>query len=124
MVMFVGLGAIVCRYISKQAIGSGIPEVKVIMNGFTLQNYLTFRTLIAKMLSLVMVLGAGMPLGKEGPFVHMGAIVATLLSKITKPFRNNFYHNEGRDVEILSSGCAVVSCSSIKVNSFYQSVFF
>jgi chloride channel 2 len=49
----------------------GIPEMKVIMHGFSLNNYLTFRTLVAKVLSLTMILGSGMPLGKEGPFVHM-----------------------------------------------------
>ncbi|CAD5220692.1 unnamed protein product [Bursaphelenchus okinawaensis] len=113
LVVFCSLGALTCKYISAQAIGSGIPEVKVIMNGFSLHNYLTFRTLIAKMLSLTMVLGSGMPLGKEGPFVHMGAIVATLLSKITRQWQNKaFFTNEGREVEILSSGCAVgIACT-------------
>jgi chloride channel 2 len=38
------------------------------MHGFMLHNYLTFRTLVAKVLSLIMVLGSGMPLGKEGLF--------------------------------------------------------
>uniref|UniRef100_A0A1I7RIW9 Chloride channel protein n=1 Tax=Bursaphelenchus xylophilus TaxID=6326 RepID=A0A1I7RIW9_BURXY len=113
LVFFCTLGALTCKYISVQAIGSGIPEVKVIMNGFTLHNYLTFRTLIAKMLSLTLVLGSGMPLGKEGPFVHMGAIVATLLSKMTRQWQNKaFFSNEGREVEILSSGCAVgIACT-------------
>ncbi|CAD5213065.1 unnamed protein product [Bursaphelenchus okinawaensis] len=113
IVAFVGLGAIVCKYISKHAIGSGIPEVKVIMNGFMLQNYLTFRTLVAKVAGLVLTLGSGLPVGKEGPFVHMGAIVATLLAKATRPFQQSaFYSNEGRDVEILSSGCAVgIACT-------------
>uniref|UniRef100_A0A1I7SRT3 Chloride channel protein n=1 Tax=Bursaphelenchus xylophilus TaxID=6326 RepID=A0A1I7SRT3_BURXY len=113
IVAFVGGGAIVCKYISRHAIGSGIPEVKVIMNGFMLQNYLTFRTLVAKVAGLVLTLGSGLPVGKEGPFVHMGAIVATLLAKATRPFQHNaFYSNEGRDVEILSSGCAVgIACT-------------
>ena len=45
--------------------GSGIPEVKVIIHGFVLKNYLTFRTLVAKVFGLTLVLGAGMPVGKE-----------------------------------------------------------
>lgn len=28
-VFFVGLSALICRYLSKQAVGSGIPEMKV-----------------------------------------------------------------------------------------------
>ena len=30
------------------------------------------KTLIAKMVGLTATLGSGMPLGKEGPFVHIG----------------------------------------------------
>ncbi|KAL3120730.1 hypothetical protein niasHT_008022 [Heterodera trifolii] len=95
------------------AIGSGIPEVKVIMNGFMLQNYLSFRTLVAKMLSLTLTLGSGLPVGKEGPFVHMGAIVGTLLSKVTRAWQSSaFFSNEGREFEILSSGCSVgIACT-------------
>ncbi|CAD5221057.1 unnamed protein product [Bursaphelenchus okinawaensis] len=113
MVLFVGAGALCCKYISKQAMGSGIPELKVIMNGFVLHNYLTLRTLVAKMLSLIAILGCGMPMGKEGPFVHMGAIIANLLSKATRSFRHNaFYANEGRHNELLSRGCAVgIACT-------------
>jgi chloride channel 2 len=47
------------------ALGSGIPEVKVIMHGFPLKNYLTFRTLVAKVLGLTVTLGGGLPVGKE-----------------------------------------------------------
>ena len=36
------------------------------------------RTLVAKVVGLTATLGAGMPLGKEGPFVHIASIVATL----------------------------------------------
>lgn len=45
--------------------GSGIPEVKSIMHGFKMPNYLTFRTLIAKMIGLTLAMGAGLPIGKE-----------------------------------------------------------
>jgi hypothetical protein len=45
-----------------------------------------------------------------GPFVHMSAIVASLLSKLTRRFQNDsFFANEGKEVQILSAGCAVVS---------------
>nr|CAD2142093.1 unnamed protein product [Meloidogyne enterolobii] len=110
---FVTAAALVCKYISPQAIGSGIPEVKVIMNGFFLPNYLTMRTLVAKVLSLTLTLGSGLPVGKEGPFVHMGAIVGHLLSKLTKAWQSTaFFSNEGREIEILASGCSVgIACT-------------
>uniref|UniRef100_A0A1I7YF69 Chloride channel protein n=1 Tax=Steinernema glaseri TaxID=37863 RepID=A0A1I7YF69_9BILA len=113
VVFFVGIAAVFCQLVSKQAVGSGIPEVKVIMHGFKMKNYLTFRTLIAKMVGLTLAMGGGLPIGKEGPFVHMGAIVATLLSKLTASCQYSaFFSNEGREMELLSSGCAVgIACT-------------
>ncbi|CAB3404579.1 unnamed protein product [Caenorhabditis bovis] len=105
--------AVFCQIVSKQAVGSGIPEVKVIMHGFKMENYLTLHTLIAKMVGLTFAMGGGLPIGKEGPFVHMGAIVANLLSKITSACQYSaFFSNEGREMEMLSSGCAVgIACT-------------
>uniref|UniRef100_A0A915MEE6 Chloride channel protein n=1 Tax=Meloidogyne javanica TaxID=6303 RepID=A0A915MEE6_MELJA len=101
---FVTAAALVCKYISPQAIGSGIPEVKVIMNGFFLPNYLTMRTLVAKVLSLTLTLGSGLPVGKEA---------SHLLSKLTKAWQSTaFFSNEGREIEILASGCSVgIACT-------------
>lgn len=45
--------------------GSGIPEVKTIMRGVTLPEYLTFNTLVAKVVGLSTALGSGLPIGKE-----------------------------------------------------------
>lgn len=45
--------------------GSGIPELKTILRGVVLKEYLTFRTLVTKFVGLVMALGSGLPLGKE-----------------------------------------------------------
>ena len=39
--------------------------MKTIMRGVVLKEYLTFRTLIAKIVGLTAALGSGMPLGKE-----------------------------------------------------------
>ena len=44
--------------------GSGIPEMKTIMRGVVLKEYLTFKTLIAKIIGLTATLGSGLPLGK------------------------------------------------------------
>ena len=45
--------------------GSGIPEMKTIMRGVVLKEYLAPRTLIAKVIGLTATLGSGLPLGKE-----------------------------------------------------------
>uniref|UniRef100_A0A914WW06 Chloride channel protein n=1 Tax=Plectus sambesii TaxID=2011161 RepID=A0A914WW06_9BILA len=100
------------HYVAPQAIGSGIPEVKTIMRGVMLKEYVTFRTLISKMVGLTLSLGSGLPIGKEGPFIHVAATVGTLISKLTSSCNKGVYANESRYSEMLATACAVgVSCT-------------
>lgn len=39
--------------------------MKTILRGVQLKEYLTFKTLVAKVIGLMATLGSGMPLGKE-----------------------------------------------------------
>lgn len=80
--------------------------MKTILRGITLKEYLTFRTLVAKCFGLTASLGAGMPLGKEGPFVHIASIYSVLLSKLVAGFQG-IYRNEARATEMLAAACAV-----------------
>ncbi|KPM09749.1 chloride channel protein-like protein [Sarcoptes scabiei] len=59
-----------------------------------------------KIEGLTCTLGSGLPLGKEGPFVHVASIVATLLSKLIASFQG-IYDNESRTGEMLAAACAV-----------------
>ena len=43
---------------------------KAALAGFELKGLLTTRTLIVKSLGVVFAIGSGLPVGKEGPFVH------------------------------------------------------
>ena len=96
--------------LAPQAIGSGIPEIKTILRGVALKEYLTGRTLVAKVIGLTATLGSGLPLGKEGPFVHIACIVATLMSSLVTKFKG-IYANESRKSEMLAAGAAVgVAC--------------
>lgn len=56
--------AMFVHYVAPQAIGSGIPEMKTILRGVILKDYLTFRTLISKVVGLTLSLGSGLPIGK------------------------------------------------------------
>ncbi|XP_061878592.1 chloride channel protein 2a [Entelurus aequoreus] len=107
------------QILAPQAVGSGIPEMKTILRGVVLKEYLTFKTFVAKVIGLTCALGSGMPLGKEGPFVHVASLCAALLSKFTaalfggicmeEHFEGN--KNELRNTEMLSAACAVgVGC--------------
>ncbi|CAG9796039.1 unnamed protein product [Diatraea saccharalis] len=51
--------------VAAQSIGSGIPEMKTILRGVHLKEYLTYRALISKVIGLTATLGSGLPLGKE-----------------------------------------------------------
>ncbi|KAI1727826.1 voltage gated chloride channel domain-containing protein [Ditylenchus destructor] len=125
--------AVFVHYMAPQAIGSGIPEMKTILRGVILKEYLTFRTLISKMVGLTLALGSGMPIGKEGPFVHVASVVANLLSSMVQSLHGIAYANESRSSEMLAAACAVGVSStfsapiggvlfSIEVTSVYFAV--
>uniref|UniRef100_A0A665UYQ2 4Fe-4S ferredoxin-type domain-containing protein n=1 Tax=Echeneis naucrates TaxID=173247 RepID=A0A665UYQ2_ECHNA len=98
------------QILAPQAVGSGIPEMKTILRGVVLKEYLTFKTFVAKVIGLTCALGSGMPLGKEGPFVHIASLCAALLSKFMSLF-GGIYENESRNIEMLAAACAVgVGC--------------
>ncbi|XP_077578494.1 chloride channel protein 2-like isoform X3 [Stigmatopora nigra] len=98
------------QILAPQAVGSGIPEMKTILRGVVLKEYLTFKTFVAKVIGLTCALGSGMPLGKEGPFVHIASLCAALLSKFMSLF-GGIYENESRNIEMLAGACAVgVGC--------------
>uniref|UniRef100_A0AAX7TDS7 Chloride channel protein n=1 Tax=Astatotilapia calliptera TaxID=8154 RepID=A0AAX7TDS7_ASTCA len=97
------------QIVSPQAAGSGISEMKTILRGVLLKEYLTFRTFVAKVISLAFALGSGMPLGKEAPFVHIASLCGALLCKL--PVFRGIYENESRYREMLAAACAVgVGC--------------
>uniref|UniRef100_A0A1I8A1N7 Chloride channel protein n=1 Tax=Steinernema glaseri TaxID=37863 RepID=A0A1I8A1N7_9BILA len=106
--------------------------MKTILRGVILKEYLTFRTLVSKMIGLTLSLGSGLPIGKEGPFVHVASVVANLLSSLVHN-AHGVYSNESRSTEMLAAGCAVgVACTfsapvggvlfSIEVTSVYFAV--
>uniref|UniRef100_A0A8C2JCY2 Chloride channel, voltage-sensitive 1a n=2 Tax=Cyprinus carpio TaxID=7962 RepID=A0A8C2JCY2_CYPCA len=121
-----------CHLVAPQAIGSGIPELKTILRGVVLKEYLTLKAFIAKVVGLTAGLGSGMPVGKEGPFVHIASICAAVLSRFMS-FFSGVYQSPYCYTDILTVGCAVgVGCCfgtplggvlfSIEVTSTYFAV--
>lgn len=91
-----------CWRLAPAASGSGIPEVKTVLNGFVLSDVLTFRTLTVKLIGLLLAVASGMSLGHEGPMVHVGVCWAHILYMRLPYFRQN----EARKRELLSAGAA------------------
>ncbi|RDA91486.1 hypothetical protein CP533_4590 [Ophiocordyceps camponoti-saundersi (nom. inval.)] len=84
------------------AMHSGIPELKTVLGGFVMRNFLGTWTLVTKSLGLVLAVGSGMWLGKEGPFVHVACCCANLFLKLF----DNIRDNEARKREVLSAAAA------------------
>ncbi|KRZ66668.1 Chloride channel protein 2 [Trichinella papuae] len=105
------LSMIISQRISPYAAGSGISEIKTILRGVVLKEYLTLKTLISKLIGLTVVLPSGLPIGKEGPFVHIGGIIATLWCKLFASISHDD-KNQNYYVEMVAAGCAVgVTCT-------------
>uniref|UniRef100_A0A8C6KFE7 Chloride voltage-gated channel 1 n=1 Tax=Nothobranchius furzeri TaxID=105023 RepID=A0A8C6KFE7_NOTFU len=131
-IILIVFASLFCHLVSPQAIGSGIPELKTILRGVVLKEYLTLKAFVAKVIGLTAALGSGMPVGKEGPFVHIASICAAVLSRFMSIF-SGVYENPYGYTDILTVGCAVgVGCCfgtplggvlfSIEVTSTYFAV--
>lgn len=79
---FAFVAACVGRWISVDAEGSGIPEMKAILSGLKMPKYLSLQTLAGKVIGLISAYAAGLSIGREGPFVHIAGIVAHRLCKL------------------------------------------
>ncbi|XP_063841828.1 chloride channel protein 2-like isoform X3 [Scylla paramamosain] len=104
--LLVIFSAAFCQWVAPSAAGSGIPEMKTILRGVVLKEYLTWKTLLAKMVSLSAVLGSGLPLGKEGPVMHMASIVATMLTKTLRYIKGTI-ENDARSTDLLAAACTM-----------------
>ncbi|KAI8824360.1 chloride channel [Fimicolochytrium jonesii] len=84
------------------AAGSGIPEVKTILGGFVITGFLGARTLVVKVVGLILSTASGLVVGSQGPLVHISCCVGNVLSRLF----NKYAKNEGKRREILSASSA------------------
>ena len=94
------------RYGSRHAVGSGIPEMKAILTGYWLPRYLTPRVLGAKVVGLTAALAAEYMIGREGPMVHLTAILSILVMKLPL-FADAFDEDHTLKRSMLAAACAV-----------------
>ena len=80
-VIFILGGTSVGYFISPDADGSGIPEMKTVLSGVPIYRYFSFNAFIGKSLGLFAVLVSGASVGKVGPYVHLSCLICTRLMK-------------------------------------------
>uniref|UniRef100_A0A5K3EIV6 Chloride channel protein n=1 Tax=Mesocestoides corti TaxID=53468 RepID=A0A5K3EIV6_MESCO len=98
----VGLCAALVYFLAPSAAGSGIAEVKTILGGFVIRNFLGPWTLIVKVAGLILSVSTGLCIGNDGPMVHVGACCAKILAR----FFPKYGLNPSKTRELISAGVA------------------
>ena len=73
-----GIGYLLFRYF-PDARGSGVPQTKAAL--FAREGRITLRTVLGKFFCTSATLASGIPLGREGPSVQVGAGIASVLGR-------------------------------------------
>jgi hypothetical protein len=114
--------AISCMFVWCEPIagGSGIPEVQAFLNGIDLPRVMRVKTLLCKVMGVTFSVAAGLPVGKEGPMVHIGAIVAAGISQgktklwgvDTSFSKFSDFRNDREKRDFVACGAAAGICSA------------
>lgn len=78
--------------------------MKCVLAGVNIQDYLSRRTLVAKVGSLVLGVAGGLSIGKEGPYVHTSSCIAHQL--LSLPAFQRIGRNEQSRRQVLAAACA------------------
>ena len=79
--------------------------MKTIISGTKIFSYLSLKAFIGKGLGLIAATGAGLSIGKEGPFVHLSAMIGHNLCKYFKCFKY-IYKDSGLHLQVLGAAVA------------------
>ena len=69
-------------WLTKDAEGSGIPELRSIMGGNPIYRFISMRTYVGRSIGLICSITAGLSVGKEGPFINLAACIANALARL------------------------------------------
>uniref|UniRef100_A0A6B2KYD2 Chloride channel protein n=1 Tax=Arcella intermedia TaxID=1963864 RepID=A0A6B2KYD2_9EUKA len=103
-ILYACVSAFCVAEINPHSSGSGMPSIKSILSGLILPQYLSIRCLVAKTIGVIGTIAAGLACGKEGPYVHMCAMLAYQLTRI--PIFKRIRKNNGIKIQMLGAGCA------------------
>ncbi|KAK9469885.1 chloride channel [Lipomyces arxii] len=73
---------------------SGIPEIKTVLGGFIIKEFMGKWTLFTKSIGLCLASASGLWLGKEGPLVHVACCCSNFFVRLTAIRRNEAIKRE------------------------------
>lgn len=103
-VLFFILATSVGFFISPDADGSGVPEMKTVLSGVNKYNYFSFNAFIGKSLGLFAALVGGASVGKVGPFVHLSCLICNRIMKLN--YFTKINKSTSTKTNMLSAACA------------------
>ncbi|KAJ8371014.1 hypothetical protein SKAU_G00110420 [Synaphobranchus kaupii] len=104
--------------------GSGLPEVRTILSGVELPDYLSLSHLFAKLVGLICTLAAGSSvfLGKVGPFVHLATMTGAYLDRMCISIQGKEEITAHRDMLVAAAAVGVASCFGAPISGVLFSV--
>uniref|UniRef100_A0A2C9K7Z3 Chloride channel protein n=1 Tax=Biomphalaria glabrata TaxID=6526 RepID=A0A2C9K7Z3_BIOGL len=75
------VGSFLTTYFEPVSAGSGIPQIKCYLNGVIVPHVVRFKTLVIKVIGVLSAVAGGLAVGKEGPMIHSGAVIAAGISQ-------------------------------------------
>jgi hypothetical protein len=88
--------------------------VMAYLNGNHVPNLLRSRTLIAKLIGTICSVGAGFPMGPEGPMVHIGACLASVITYAQCSECHSVWGLMHPTTRVLSTACFTTSNSRLQ----------
>uniref|UniRef100_A0A8C2JZD7 Chloride channel protein n=1 Tax=Cyprinus carpio TaxID=7962 RepID=A0A8C2JZD7_CYPCA len=109
---FVMLGSLAVAFLEPIAAGSGIPQIKCFLNGVKIPRVVRLKTLVIKVFGVICSVAGGLAVGKEGPMIHSGAVVAAGVSQgrstsLKKDFKIfEYFRRDTEKRDFVSAGAA------------------
>ena len=75
------IGSILVTYLAPVAAGSGIPLIKCYLNGVKVPEVVRIKTFLVKITGVITSIAGGLAVGKEGPMIHCGSVIAAGVSQ-------------------------------------------
>ena len=100
------IAGLLTTYWGPGAAGSGVAELIGYLNGVNYKDFLGIKTLITKILGVVLAVNARLCVGKEGPLAHIGANLGAMVPYIPG-MGFEFLRNDEKKRQFIAAGASV-----------------